>query len=162
MVRFDVFVRFVDVYALCMLPVHYGRSPKNKRDVSVASICRLTDLFLKFRRLAERFGKFRRCHEVNRNPVWMTAVKVSRNMHLIFLQISSHLVWAWYFRCTSVKTAESYVMQKWSQITNLSLFFKVWMLYAYTWLISAWDSRGNEKSQPRSVSNITQGYWFSF
>jgi len=147
-----------------MLAVHFGRSPKNTRDLSVASVSRFSDLLVKFRRFAERFGKFRRCHEVNRNPVWMTAIKVSRNKESIFLKICSHLtVWAWYFRCTKVKTAESYVMSKSSDITNLSLSRKVWVLYVYIWLISVWDSRGNEKSQPRSVSKIlTQGYWFSF
>ena len=142
MVCFDAFVRFVDVYALwmCMLAFHYGRCPKNTRDLSVASISRLPDLLLSFWRFAECLGRFRRCHEVDPNLVLITAVKVSRNMHSIFLQISSHLtVWAWNFRCTDATTSESYVISKWSKITNPSLFRKVWVLYVSIWLISTWD-----------------------
>ena len=61
-----------------------------------------------------------------------------------------------------VKTVEMYVLSNCYETVNLGLFSKLLVLYVYIWLISAWDSRGNEKSQLRSVSKITQGYWFSF
>ena len=80
--------------------------------------------------------------------VSMTFVMYSENTQTIFLKIASHLVSAWYFRCY--------------ETMNIGLLSKLLVLYVYIWLISAWDSRGNEKSQLRSVSKITQGCWFSF
>ena len=152
-VCFDAFVGFVDVYALWlyMLTIHCGRRPQNNRDLPVATISRLSNLPRKFRRFAEHFGKFWIRHEVDRDR-WKIfgkyAVCLPKNIQSLKLSVM----------------LEMYAMLNWSKTTELGLFGKVWVLYVYNWIISAWDSRGNEwevATQP-TVSKITYGYWLSF
>ena len=134
---------------MCMLPMHCGR--RRPPEIFIASIRRSSDLPRKF---------LRKCHEVDRNCLddlrkifEKYAVDLPKNCQTLGLSVILQIY---------VKTAEIYVMSNWSETINLGLFGKVWVLFVCIWLISAWDSRGNEKSQPRSVWKITQGYCFSF
>ena len=98
----------------------------------------------------ELFGNFRKCHGVDRNGLddanffVSYAIDLTENIQSLGLSVIFQMY---------VKSAEIYGTSNWSEAVNFGLFGKLWVLYVYIWLISARDSRANEKSQPRSVDD---------